>query len=445
MRIVAAALLFASIARAAGTPETFGVDPRTTAMAGASSATASGWSAAHTNPAQLALEDVAEIGGVFHVSAPFVAVQRFEGSSDREAFEPVLPKPYAGWSFGATVPIPIPWEDRLAVGFTAFFPAQALIHARAYDPITPFFYLYETYTDHYDISASAAVRLVDWAAIGAGLRLGAGQRGTVRVQADPLRQRITGQVIDTEQYPIASPQAGVMIGPLGVDAVKGRLSFVWREPVFFSIVLPAAIVLEGADLTGDLLAQAVANYAPRSATLGGGLEIFEQLELLVDVQYVFWSEAPPPFVSMRLDLDGEALRRLGLGEALDVPSEQQDRVPADSGFVDTLNAKVGLEWRLLDDAVAVRAGYQFRPTPVPDQTTGTNIVDCTAHVVGAGAAVDVPARWMNLPNPVVVEVTGQTQILQPRRADKADPTDPVGDWRASGAVHHLQAGLRYAF
>jgi hypothetical protein len=165
----------------------------------------------------------------------------------------------------------------------------------------------------------------------------------------------------------------------------------------------------------------------------------------VDVQYAMWSEAPPPFVAMRVNLDGDALRQLGLEDALDVPSPSQDRIPKTAGFVDTVNVRAGVEASLLDDVLALRAGYQLRPTMVPDQTSGTNIIDCTAHILGLGGAVKVPATWMGLERPVIAEVGYQAQLFQPRTTKKRDPTDPVGDWRATGIVNHLQVGLRYRF
>ncbi len=445
--VVVAALAPARALRANGTPETFGADPRGAALAGTSSTMGEGWTAAHTNPAQPAMEDKAEVGWAFAVTAPFADVAQ-EREPDDDMYRAVLPTPVSGWMLGATIPLSFLWEDHLAVGFSGYFPSATTIHARTYDPITPYFYLYETQIDHYDISAAASIKFLDWLAAGIGMRIGAGQRGKVHVEVDPLRQRLTGQSVDTEQYPIASPTAGLIVGPLGIpgfEALRMRGAFVYKEAVFFPVVLPATVFVDGIDVEAALDIHTVANYSPRTLTAGLSADIVDQVQIGVDVQYAFWSEAPPPWVSMNTNLDGEALRQLGLEDSLDVPSPAQDRVPATSGFVDTLNVKAGIEWRLLGDALALRAGYALRPTMVPDQTTGTNLIDCTTHAIGVGAAVHVPATWLGLAKPLIFEVGDQVQIFQPRSAKKRDPTDPVGPWRATGAVNHLQVGLRYHF
>ena len=59
------------------------------------------------------------------------------------------------------------------------------------------------------------------------------------------------------------------------------------------------------------------------------------------------------------------------------------------GFVDTLTVRVGGELRLLQEMLVVRAGYGFRPSPVPDQTSSTNIVDNTAHVIAGGVGLNI--------------------------------------------------------
>ena len=134
---------------------------------------------------------------------------------------------------------------------------------------------------------------------------------------------------------------------------------------------------------------------------------------------------------------------LGLENGLDAPAEGQDRVQP-PGFQDTLNVHAGAEWRALHDVLALRAGYQFRPSPVPDQTTGTNIIDCTTHAVtaGFGLTFKLPAVFAR---PVTIDAAYQAQVLVPRTATKTSPLDPVGDWTASGVVHSVAVGWTYRF
>jgi long-subunit fatty acid transport protein len=144
----------------------------------------------------------------------------------------------------------------------------------------------------------------------------------------------------------------------------------------------------------------------------------------------------------RVDLGGEGLEALGLDATLDAPAPGQDRVRS-PGYQDTLVWRAGVEWRPLEP-LALRAGYQFRPTPVPDQTSGTNIVDANAHVVALGLGVTFRLPLV-FNQPITADLGYQAQLLEQRAAIKTNPQDEVGDWTASGAVHALALGWTYRF
>jgi long-subunit fatty acid transport protein len=158
---------------------------------------------------------------------------------------------------------------------------------------------------------------------------------------------------------------------------------------------------------------------------------------------LFWHEAPPPLQITVVKLSGAGLDALGLSGALDAPAKGQNRVVR-PGFVDTLEWRTGAEYRALKGTLALRAGYQYRPTPVPDQTSGTNIIDCNAHVVTAGFGVTFLMPHV-FARPVTIDAAYQAQILEPRSAKKSNPNDAVGDWTATGLVHALAVGWTYHF
>jgi long-subunit fatty acid transport protein len=256
-----------------------------------------------------------------------------------------------------------------------------------------------------------------------------------------VQGRFTNQDIDTSQTSAPSPIAGVLVGPIGVPAVRARFAFVFREQSDFRIKLPASLTIAGLDVGLLLDIATQANFTPRSYNAGVSVEILEQLITSVDVQLAQWSSAPPPFIQVTNNVSGRGLDRLGLGDVLDAPAEGQSRIVA-PGFVDTVNVRVGLEGRLLDDVLRVRGGYAWRPTPVPDQTSGTNLVDNSTHTLACGAGVrfslpEVAAR------PFEVNASYQALLLQPRSAQKASGRDPVGSWTSSGVVSHVGLDLRY--
>jgi len=53
------------------------------------------------------------------------------------------------------------------------------------------------------------------------------------------------------------------------------------------------------------------------------------------------------------------------------------------GFSDTFTPRLGVEYGL-KNGIVLRAGYFFQPSPVPEQTRGSNYLDNDKHVVSAG-------------------------------------------------------------
>jgi long-subunit fatty acid transport protein len=234
------------------------------------------------------------------------------------------------------------------------------------------------------------------------------------------------------------------VGPVGVsDVVVGSWALVYRDKTSFDVALPASLAIEGAEVNAVFDVLVLANFMPRTLTSGVSLQIVRDVLVDLEAQYVFWSEAPPPAMISSIDLGGKGLDSLGLEGGLDAPAEGQERV-TDPAFQDTVVLRAGIEAEVVPDILAVRAGYQYRPTPVPDQTSGTNIIDCTTHVFagGFGLTFDIP---MVFARPLTIDAAYQAQVLEPRRAEKTNRQDDVGDWTASGAVHSLAVGWTYQF
>ncbi len=430
-----------SSVRANGAAETYGHDVASQGKAQAVVADDSGAAAAFVNPAALARLKGPALHLGYQLAVPVVAVDLARPLPDGDPLAPANPAPVSGIHIGFGTPLSLVVDDRVYVGFTAYVPSVALVRGRAYDPARPAFYIYDASTEHYELFASVGVRIVDGFTVGAGARLGAGQGGDTTLVLDPVRGRFTRQEIDTSQFSVASPLVGVLIGPLGPDEVKGRLGFVVRDKSSFDVTLPAALTIGGLDVGLLLDIVTLSNFSPRTWTGGLTVEVLDTVNFSFDLQLAQWSEAPSPFLRVTNDISGAGLERLGLGDALDAPAAGQDRIVS-PGFVDTINLRAGLEGKLLDGLLLVRAGYAWRPTPVPDQTSGTNIVDNSAHVVAAGAGVvfDLPFVAQK---PFQLNASYQAQILQPRSTEKASSRDPVGSWESSGVVHNVGLDLRY--
>ncbi len=436
---------FAGAAFANGNAETYGHDTRSAGKGSAVVADDSGPAAAFVNPAALARLKGAALHTGFQLSLPSTSIELAEAKADGDPLVPANPPPVAGVQVGFGLPVNLIVDDVLFVGLTAYVPSAALVRARAYDPARPSWYIYDASTEHYELFAGLGVRVTDWFHLGVGARLGAGQSGTTNLVLDPVRGRFTRQDIDTQQASIVSPIFGLLVGPLGPDEVKGRLGFAVREKSSFDVSLPASLTISGVDVGLLLDIATLTNFVPRTWTGGVTVDVLDGqamgASVSVDVQFAQWTEAPAPFLKVKNTISGEGLERLGLSGALDAPSEGQQRVLS-PGFVDTVNIRAGVEGHLFHDLLMLRAGYGYRPTPVPDQTSGTNIVDNTAHIVSAGVGVNVDLPLV-APKPFQVNASYQAQLLTPRTAEKASGRDPVGNWTSSGVVSNLGVDLRY--
>lgn len=434
---------FSVDAKADGPFSTYGVSPRTKGMGGAQTASASGWEAAFYNPAGLSSLKA----GAFSVGAglvlPNLHIDLDQSRPAEDPFAPRTPAPHAATTWGFGFPFQGFLEDRLFFGFALSLPAFITTYATTPDPAVPFHYRYDTYDDHYDVVLGFSVKWFDFLSTGLGARIGGGQVGRLDVAADVLRRRYTYQSLTANQYSIFAPTAGFIVGPLGVDGIANiRAGFSYRDRLSTPMDLPADIDLDGFDLNIAVPIVGDTNFSPRTFSGGLALGLFDLATLSVDVDYRLWSEASPPFLTTSIDISGEDTEAIGFEDGLDLPGPGQNRVDP-VAFVNTWTTRVGLEVKPVGDLLALRVGYGYRPTPVPDQTTGTNIVDNTAHVLSAGLGLAIPLPL--LAHPVQLAASYQLQVLQPRRTEKAAADDDIGGWTSWGTVSEAAASLEYAF
>ncbi len=440
--VVVVAVGPSSPVRAAGSAETFGLDARSSAKAGATLADETGPAAPFVNPAALTRTKTPTVMASFQLSHPQVDVTLATPPTD-PLLLPSKPMPVPGLGLGLALPVRLLVDDRLFVGVSAFVPTQVVARARAFDPVRPSFFVFEAATEHVEFFAAAALRILDEISLGVGARFTGRQEGSTTVDIDPVRGRFVRAETDTRQTMVPSPLVGLLLGPFGGPDVRARFALVAREASAFEVELPAAFLVSGVDVDVLMSIESQLNYSPRMYNGGFSLDLGRTLNASFDVQYAQWSQTPPPFLQVATRADGEGLQRLGLGGAFDAPAPGENRVTA-PGFVDTLNVRAGFEATLWEGLVSFRGGYGWRPSPVPDQTSGTNIVDNSTHTlaVGGGVAGLLPEL---ADKPWTLLTSYQAIVLQPRSTEKASARDPVGSWRSSGVLHHVNLELRYAW
>jgi hypothetical protein len=119
-------------------------------------------------------------------------------------------------------------------------------------------------------------------------------------------------------------------------------------------------------------------------------------------------------------------------------------------FESTVSFRGGVEWRGVR-ALALRAGYAFEPTPIPEQVGDTNYLGADTHTISLGGGLDL-RELTGAPLKLDAHVRGQLggrqhsdkQISALSDADPATPgrqIDNLGYPGFDSQSHLLQAGL----
>lgn len=434
--------------------DTFGVDARGASMGGAQSAASVSGTAAHTNPAALSLVEDAQLSLGFSLSLPDAHIDTGNTLDEDHPLTPALPPSYAGYRLVFAIPFTGALQDWLTVGGSFFFPAFVLTHVRADDPARPFLYMYDTATDHYEAALGASLNFFGVGALGAGVRMGAGQKGYVRAVVDPLTQEIVDQRIDAFQYTIVAPVVGALLGPIGPRFLNARAGLSYRGALSTPMSVPAYVGFAGLDAALFAPIDTIANYSPAGVSAGLAVDVdagaFDRawrwlgaLTLTSEAQYQFWSGAPSPHLAVSIDVYGDDVDALGLGSALDAPRDGTSRVIPPE-MQDVVVFRAGGELRPLDGLLALRAGYFYRPSPIPDQTSGTSMMDTTVHGVSAGLGLAFGATPL-VDGTMILDVGWQSHLLVPRSAQKRAADDPLGSVTVRGQIHELGVTLGYRF
>jgi len=429
-----AALVLAALPARASTYDIFGVTARDIGMGGGMTAAAIGWSALYYNPAALTASRQQHLGAGLTLTMPSLSVERQHPSGDRAT---VTPETHLGISLGWTKPIPGIFEERLAVGVSFYVPAKRLVRVQGFDPQTPHFYLFQNLQDKLVIQAGIAGDPLPWLAIGLGVQILADLGGGVDLDMHITSGSFDRRDLRVSLDPTASLFAGVLVRP--TDGLSVGLSYRGSSSLRFE--LPVR-VREGDALSLDIDVAQTVLWAPHQISLGVTY-VFEtpRLQLAADATLALWSGAPDPSPRLSVDVEGALLEAFGLSQALDLSTRGG---PIAMGFGDTLIARIGAEWAVLD-WLTLRSGYFFRPTPAPRQTRSTAYLDNDAHVIALGAGVTVGNPLRARPSVVRIDLAAQVSILPRRTVFKRDPLDPVGDLSHGGAMWTVVTTVSHAY
>jgi long-chain fatty acid transport protein len=325
--------------------------------------------------------------------------------------------------FGAMLATPLfgPWPlSALRFGVAVHVPAQHALRLRAPSrPDTPQFPLYEGRAERTALALALSWSLFGRIGIGAGVTL------TPRLLTPTVVSYVPGRGATADENVVVDLERELRIeaaATLGIWARVNRylaLGMGYRQAVRTGAEGPndtkaGSLVLDDRIDFYDFL-------EPDELTAGATVYPKSGTSISLDIAYARWSR----------------YRTI------------HNRVP-DSPFSDIVSMRAGIEHRVLP-MLALRAGYAFEPTPVPEQTGVNNLLDAPRHLIALGGGVDLRQRGIA---PMRIDAHARAHVVHPIHATKevqrlgdALPDEPgvqidnLGHPEISGRAFYVEGGL----
>ena len=381
----------------------YGFSPQGIAMGGAFSALVDDFSAAYYNPAASAWQKRPTTGLGYTLTG--------NNLWTKGATAPKLDRTQ-GVIFGTVLPLGFGsfLQDRLAFGFSCFFPDGVVLAIKVPYPTDPQWVNLQNSGRSLTIIPTMSVRIIDGLAVAGGAQLFDNTSGNLSatVDANGRIEATVGQDLTTSASPLAAIHfAPGMIWP---DLAGVRFGLVYREKFFTRYEIPVNTYIGPVPLVVTF--HAISLFMPRQIVLGAGWRN-RRFSAELDGSYNFWSEIPDP--------------NLQIGVDFAIPLLPIDFVSSENfepDFADTLTLRSGFEYRPLandDFDLGLRLGYFYDPSPVPHQKRTTNYLDPDRHGLATGIGFDLrQIKGEQLPSTIELDASFQYQIMNARKYYK-DP------------------------
>lgn len=422
-------------AAALATPyDTYGMGPRAIAMGGAYAAVGGDASALFYNTASLVRAYPFQVEMGYKRGDAVILLNDHQTDIDAEH----------GFSFHAIVGKTL-FNRRLRIGGGMFTPDDHFMRFMLPTRTSPYVLRYNNENHTQATLFGFGFELFKWWSIGAGASFVSGNEGGVdfalyedKPAEGNLTSRLAGKLV---------PNLGTMIQP--IEWLTIGLSY--RSKREQQLGLPNEISF--ADLKmlvdnqivvfhdGRLVLQVLSftHFSPRQIELGFAVKPNERWLATMDLTHYAYSE-------MQSNVADSDARMVGdFGEVF--PTGPKWVIP-DPDLKDIVGFAAGAEYGAVVDPVFrldVRWGYQFRPTPVPEQTGVTNLLDSDTHVVSGGLGFTFVDISEVFPAPLSFDIYDQFHYMTPRTMHKESPTSDVGDVEYRGTANVLGAGVVMRF
>lgn len=185
-------------------------------------------------------------------------------------------------------------------------------------------------------------------------------------------------------------------------------------------------------LSGVVTQEATLVESPAQITIGASGNPFDNITLSADLSFVDWSHYTPPWITVKPAGGGIAGSQI-------VPL-----IAEKAGLRDTILPKFGIEYLMSDNTVALRAGYIFRQSPVPDQTEKSNLIDSDTHIFSIGTGYSINIK--NVKKAIEIDFHFQYHLMTERKTEKFDKANPAyPGYTAKGNVYNTGITIKFNF
>jgi len=358
--------------------DTLELGSKATAMGGAFCALADDYSAVYYNPAGLTQENRNRLYIATQYAKPFFWIQESNGDKkvkDLDEISGISIATTSNWGqlFG--------YEQlrRFSSGFYLYYPYQGLYDIKSDFPTDRHFVMYQDRNLMMMIILSMAYKILPSLSVGIGANFSMGLDMGNYVVVEGLSLTVSTMTLQRDARTEISPQIGLLFKPL--DKLSFGLNFldevVTRQKGPF-------ILQMGEGITKPGQVDMYSFNRPRKVDFGVAYELNQASTLSFDLCWLNWSRYK------------DILH--------DTPYPK---------FKDILVPHLGIEY-LPIPRLAVRGGYYYEMSPVPDQTEKSNFIDNNKHVFSVGAGWTTEARSTFPNKPISIDWHFQWQLLEQR-------------------------------
>jgi long-chain fatty acid transport protein len=367
------ALLLSSPQRLEASPvDLWGFGAKGSAMGGAYATLARDHEAVYYNPAGLAFAEKPSVAFGFQYADLKLEINGAKRS--------VPNAPALTIGFGLPLNLGGVLAQRLSLGLGFVLPQTSVLLARTPIPQTPHFPLLEYRAQTISLQGCIAVRVTDWFSLGAGFLALSGLEGAV--DAAPNATGVLSAEVEDALLASYSPIIGGLIkGPLGLSfatVFRGASAAKYHLPVTADLGDSFPIEIPLLDLYGT------AQYDPEQWTFEFSWRQ-RNTSLSVATTFKRWSAFPNPIHYPA------------------VPEGWPEQPTP--GLQDQWLLRLGGEWNreLFGTAMAIRGGYVYEPSPVPDHQDFHNYVGNDRQIFSGGLgmswrsfSLNLSAQWHHL-------------------------------------------------